>query len=157
MPNVVVLSDRTPGNYETFIAGSYEENELIKVEALINTGNIASGLASIDNVRTYQGAGLAALATQPLTQAAAIAQLRSERRVALVFRGLAFYDARRYGTIFDISKGGGITNAMILSSTGVLNTHSTINYNFLDYWDVPADEAVLNPPGAGSAPIVNPN
>ena len=92
-----------------------------------------------------------------LTVPQATAILRSERRVALVFRGLAFYDARRYGIIYDISKGGGITNAVIVSSTGVVSTHATINYNFLDYWDVPADESVLNPPDAGSAPVVNPN
>ena len=34
MPGVVVLSDRIPGNYETYIASSYEENELMKAEAL---------------------------------------------------------------------------------------------------------------------------
>ncbi|AMR31587.1 hypothetical protein A0256_09205 [Mucilaginibacter sp. PAMC 26640] len=134
-----------------------KENELIKAEALINTGNIAAGLQSIDNVRALQGAGLATLASKNLTPAQAITQLRSERRVALVFRGLAFYDARRYGITYDVSKGGGITNAIVIGSTGVINTKATINYNFLDYWDVPADEFVLNPPAAGSAPLVNPN
>ena len=38
-----------------------------------------------------------------------------------------------------------------------LYTNSTIDYNFLDYWDIPADETVLNPPGAGSAAVINPN
>jgi hypothetical protein len=157
MPGVVVLSDRTPGNYELYIGPSYEENELMKAEALINTGNVASALTSIDNVRTYQGAGLPALTGQSLSVATATAQLRSERRVALVFRGVAFYDARRYGVTYDISQGGGVTNAVIVSSTGVVSTHGTINYNFLDYWDVPADDFALNPPAAGSAPIKNPN
>lgn len=154
---VQVLSDRTPGNYQIYIGPSYEENELMKAEALINTGNIPAALQSIDNVRSYQGAGLTLLAGTNLNAAQATAQLRSERRVALVFRGLAFYDARRYGIIYDLSKGGGITNAVIVSSTGVVNTKGVINYNFLDYWDVPADESVLNPPDGGSTPIVNPN
>jgi hypothetical protein len=153
---VAVLSDRTPGNYELFIAGSYEENELMKAEALINTGNISAGLVSINNVRTYQGAGLAAL-TGTLSLADAKEELRRERRVALVFRGVAFYDARRWGVIDDITKGGGRTNAVVLGADGVLSTHATINYDFLDYWDVPADEFVINPPAAGSAPIKNPN
>jgi hypothetical protein len=154
---VQVLSDRTPGNYQVYIGPSYEENELMKAEALINTGNIPAALQSIDKVRSYQGAGLTLLAGTGLSAAQATAQLRSERRVALVFRGLAFYDARRYGIIYDLSKGGGITNAVIVSSTGVVNTKGVINYNFLDYWDVPADESVLNPPDGGSTPIVNPN
>lgn len=157
LAGVQVLSDRTPGNYQLYIGPSYEENELLKAEALINTGSVPAGLQSIDNVRAAQGAGLAPLAGSGLSAAQAITQLRSERRVALVFRGLAFYDARRYGIIYDVSKGGGVTNAIVVGSTGVVNTHASINYNFLDYWDVPADEAVLNPPATGSAPIVNPN
>jgi hypothetical protein len=151
-----ILSDKTPGNYELFIGGSYEENELMKAEALINTGSIPAGLTSIDNVRAYQGSGLPAL-SPALSLADAKEELRRERRVALVFRGVAFYDARRLGITDDISKGGGRTNAVVLGSDGVLSTHATINYNFLDYWDVPADEFVINPPAAGSAPIKNPN
>lgn len=156
---VQVLSDKTPGNYELFIAGSYEENELMKAEAAINTGNISAALISIDNVRKYQGAGLASVAGGTYTVATATSLLRSERRVSLVFRGLAFYDARRYGIIYD---GTGITNAVVITqptsgSSPVVNTHGIINYNFLDYWDVPADEAVINPPASGSAPIKNPN
>ena len=153
---VAVLSDKTPGNYELFIAGSYEENELMKAEALINTGNISAGLLSINNVRTYQGAGLPALSGS-LSLTAAKEELRRERRVALVFRGVAFYDARRLGITDGLAKGGGRTNAVVLGADGVLSTHATINYDFLDYWDVPADEFVINPPAAGSAPIKNPN
>lgn len=152
-----VLSDKTPGNYEVYIGPSYEENELMKAEALINTDQIDLGLASVDNVRVYQGAGLAKVAGTGLSVVAAKEEVRRERRVALVFRGTAFYDARRLGIIYDIAKGGGRTNAIVLSTAGVLNTHATINYNFLDYWDVPVDEAQLNTPAAGSAPIVNPN
>lgn len=149
--------DKSPGNQVIYLAGSYEENELMKAEALINTGSIDAGLASVYTVRNYQGAGLAPVSGTGLNLAAAREELRKERRVALVFRGTAFYDARRWGIIDDVSKGGGRTNAVVLSTDGTLNTHATINYNFLDYWDVPADEFVLNPPAAGSAPIKNPN
>jgi hypothetical protein len=55
-----------------------------------------------------------------------------------------------------MSAGGGRTNAVVVSSTGVVNTKATINYNFLDYWDVPDDELSLNPPVTGSAPVQNP-
>ena len=33
---------------------------------------------------------------------------------------------------------------------------ATIKYNFLDYWDVPANETAYNPADAKSAPINNP-
>jgi hypothetical protein len=157
LPSYILADKSTPGNYQLWIAGSYEENELMKAEALINTGQIDLGLASVDNVRVYQGAGLPAVAGTGLSLALAKEELRRERRVALVFRGIAFYDARRQGYIYDISKGGGRTGCVVFNSDKTLNTNATINYNFLDYWDVPADEAVLNPPTAGSAPILNPN
>jgi hypothetical protein len=155
--NAFQIADKTPGNQEVFIGPSYEENELMKAEALINTGQIDLGLASVDAVRTYQGAGLPAVSGTGLTLAAAKEELRKERRLSLLFRGTALYDARRWGIIYDISKGGGRTGCVVLTPAGVLNTNATINYNFLDYWDVPADEFVLNPPAAGSAPIKNPN
>jgi hypothetical protein len=157
MPNTIVLTKSTPGAYELYIAGSYEENELMKAEANIYLNNIDLGLSSVDKVRQYQGASLAAVSGMGLNKAQALEELRKERRVALVFRGTSFYDARRWGVVDDISKGGGRTGCVVLSSTGVLNTNATINYNFLDYWDVPADEYVLNPPAQGSAPIKNPN
>jgi hypothetical protein len=155
--NAIVFCDKTPGNQVVYIAGSYEENELMKAEALINTGKIDLGLASVDNVRNYQGAGLAPVSGTGLSLDAAKEELRRERRVALVFRGTAYYDARRWGVIYDISQGGGRTNAVVLGTDGVLNTKAMINYNFLDYWDVPADEVVLNPPAPGSVPVKNPN
>lgn len=157
LPSYILADKTTPGNYQLWIAGSYEENELMKGEALINTGQVDLGLASVDNVRVYQGAGLPAVSGTGLSLALAKEELRRERRVALVFRGVSFYDARRQGYIYDISKGGGRTGCVVFNSDKTLNTNATINYNFLDYWDVPADEAVLNPPTAGSAPIVNPN
>ena len=42
------------------------------------------------------------------------------------------------------------------SSAGVVSTNATIDYNYLDYWDVPDNELAYNPAAAGSAPIVNP-
>ncbi len=156
MPGVQTISNLTPGLYELAIAGSYEENELMKAESKIYSGDIEGGLKSIDAVRTYFGAGLAAVAGTGLSMVQALEELRRERRVALMLRGLSFYDARRWGIINDIAAGGGRKGAVVLTSTGVLNTNATINYNFLDYWDVPADEFELNVPAAGSAPVKNP-
>lgn len=151
-----VIADNTPGNQEIFVGPSYEENALMRAEALIYTGKIDEGLALVDEVRTSQGAGLAAVSGTGLTTDQAIAELRRERRVALVFRGVNYYDYRRWGYIYDISQGGGRTGAVVLTANNELNTNATINYNFLDYWDVPADEVDLNTPDAGSAPVKNP-
>ncbi|TWI95037.1 SusD-like starch-binding protein associating with outer membrane [Mucilaginibacter frigoritolerans] len=155
--NSIQYADNTPGNQEIYIAGSYEENALMLAEAYINTGQVEQGLALVDAVRVYQQAGLASVAGTGLTTAQALEELRKERRIALLFRGTAFYDARRWGVIYDVSKGGGRTGCVVLTPDGVLHTNVTINYNFMDYWDVPADEFVLNPPASGSAPIKNPN
>jgi len=148
------ITSKVVGQFELFIAGSYEENELMKAEANIKLGNIATGLASIDAVRAYQLAGLPAVSgviTDPLL---AYEELRRERRVALIYRDVALYDARRWGVLDDISAGGGRTRAVVVNSaTGVVNTNATINYNFPDYWDVPDDETSLNPPSATSAPV----
>jgi len=154
---VYVYGDNDIGANEVYIAGSYEENQLMLAEANIRTGNIDAGLAIVDAVRNYQGAGVAPVANTGLSLAQALQELVMERRAALAFRGISFYDTRRWGWTYDISKGGGNYNAVIFTSDKKLNTHSTINYNFLDYWDVPADETDLNPPAAGSAPTKNPN
>lgn len=152
LAGVVTLANNTIGANEITIAATYEENELMKAEALIMTGQVDLGAASIDAVRTYQGAGLTALGTG-LTQAAAYEQLRRERRIALAFRGLSFYDARRWEIIApDKSR----TGAVVISSTGVVSTNATIVYGFLDYWDVPDNELAYNPAEAGSAPTMNP-
>ena len=152
LAGVTILSNNVIGANEITIASTYEENELMKAEALIMTGQIDKGAESIDAVRNYQGAGLAALGAG-LTQAAAYEQLRRERRIALVFRGLSFYDARRWEIIApDKSR----TGAVVVSSTGVVNTNATIVYGFLDYWDVPDNELAYNPAEAGSAPTKNP-
>ena len=152
LTGVTVYSNNAIGANEITIAGTYEENELMKAEALIMTGQVAAGAVAIDAVRTYQGAGLTALAAS-LTQAEAYEQLRRERRIALAFRGLSFYDARRWDIIApDKSR----TGAVVVSSTGVVSTNATIVYGFLDYWDVPDNELAYNPAEAGSAPTMNP-
>jgi hypothetical protein len=152
LAGVVTYSNTTAGANEITIAASYEENELMKAEALIMTGSIDLGVKSIDAVRTYQGAGLAAIATG-LSQADAYEELRAERRIALAFKGLSFYDARRWD-IIDPSKGR--SNAVVISSTGAVNTKAKIVYGYLDYWDVPDNELAYNPPSATSAPTKNP-
>ncbi|QJW91549.1 RagB/SusD family nutrient uptake outer membrane protein [Spirosoma taeanense] len=149
LAGVAVLSNQAVGAYELYLAGTYEENELMKAEAKIYTGDIAGGLAAIDAVRTYQGAGLAPLSGLSLD--AAKEELRKERRVGLAFRGLSFYDARRWGVITDGRKG-----AVVVDKAGKVNTNATIAYNFLDYWDVPDNELAYNPAAAGSAPTKNP-
>jgi starch-binding outer membrane protein, SusD/RagB family len=156
LAGVIVYANTAPGGEELFLSGNYEENELMKGEALINTANIEDGLKAIDVVRTYQGAGLPAVAGTGLSLAQAKEELRRERRVAFPFIGLSFYDARRYGIINAISAGGGRKGAVVVSGAGVVSTNATIEYNYIDYWDVPDNELAYNPPGDGSAPVKNP-
>lgn len=146
-----VFANTASGAYELYLAGNYEENELMKAEAKIYTGDIEGGLRSIDNVRTYQGAGLAALAGTGLTLAQAKEALRKERRIALAFLGLSFYDARRWGVIDNPR-----TGCVAINTTGVVSTNATITYGYLDYWDVPDNELAYNPAASGSAPVKNP-
>jgi starch-binding outer membrane protein, SusD/RagB family len=155
-------SDQTVGAYELFIAGSWEENTLMLAEANIMLGNTDAGLTLVDQERAYQGAGVATVSGTGLTQAQAYKQLVRERRVALFGRGLSFWDSRRWGWTYDIKQGGGSYGNQILylPNTGhaVMNVNATFDYNFMDYWDVPADEVILNPPSKGTASVVtNPN
>ena len=152
-----ILGSKLVGQYEVYIAGSYEENALMQAEANIRLGNTDAGLAFIDAVRTYQGSGVTAVTGTGLDLAGALKELTMERKASLVFRGLSFYDNRRWGWTYDISNGGGRYGNMLYTVAGVMNTNVTINYNFMDYWDVPADETALNPPSSGSAPVKNPN
>jgi hypothetical protein len=155
--NVVVYSNVAVGGQELMISSQYEENDLTKAEALINTNQIEAGLAVIDAVRTYQGAGLAPVKGTGLTLAQAKEELRRERRVTLAFIGLSFYDARRWGVINPLSEGGGRKGAIeIAPTTGAINTNATFEYGYLDYWDVPDTELAYNTPAAGSAPVKNP-
>ncbi len=142
-------------NVDNFYLGvSYEENQLMKAEALINSSQIDAGVAIINAVRAYQGAGISS--PTGLSLALAKEELRKERRCALLFRGVAFYDLRRLGMTDDISKGGGRTGCTVLSATGAVNTNATINYNYLSYWDVPQNELDFNAPASSSAPVKNP-
>ncbi|QDK78133.1 RagB/SusD family nutrient uptake outer membrane protein [Spirosoma sp. KCTC 42546] len=157
LAGVYVYGSKDVGAHEVFMAGSYEENTLMLAEANMRLGNIETGLGFLDAVRAYQGAGVAATAGTGLTLAGALTELTKERRVALFNRGLAFYDNRRWGWTYDISVGGGsYGNTVITSAGAVINKNVTINYNFMDYWDVPADESVLNPT-ANSVVTKNPN
>jgi starch-binding outer membrane protein, SusD/RagB family len=145
------------------IAPTYEENALMIAEADIYTGSISQGDALIDQVRAYQNAGLPPAASHGLTLDSAVAQLHSERRIGLYDRGVAWYDARRWGVTAPASSGGGRANANVLVPGSLIGGGSTpatilpcfIEYNFVDYWDVPANELDFNPAGAGSAPTAN--
>lgn len=89
-----------PGIDNHFMAGSYEEDKLMRAEAEIHLGNIGAGVALIDNVREFQNANLAPISPGS-TAPQALEELRSERRVSLLFRGIGFYDARRNGMTDD--------------------------------------------------------
>jgi len=155
MAGVIVYANQNVGLNEITLASTYEENELMKAEALIRLGgtaNIDNAVASINAVRNYQGAGLAPLGAG-ITQAAAAEELRRERRVALAFKGLSFYDARRLEIIAPDKSRTGCT---VLSATGVISTNATIVYGYLDYWDVPDNELAYNPAATGSTAVKNP-
>lgn len=161
LPDIIVYSNKTDGGTEHYIAGTWEENELMKAEATMYANSfslvsINTAMGIIDAIRLYQGAGLLPVQGVIITQAAAKEEFRKERRVGLIFRGLSFYDARRWNVIDPIASGGGRTGAIVLSGSGVVSTNATIEYNFLDYWDVPDNELAYNPPASGSAPVVNP-
>ncbi|MCX6194685.1 MAG: hypothetical protein NTX34_09445 [Cytophagales bacterium] len=133
LSGVYTYVNRTAGNAEIFLLGSYEENELMKAEAKLWKGDVAGAAASINAVRAYQGAGIASITS---TNAAVVKEeLRKERRVAL----------------------NGRTGAVVISKDGSsVSTNATIKYGYLDYWDVPNNELANNPAGAGSAPTTNP-
>lgn len=70
-------------------------------------------------------------------------ELTMERLAALALRGLSFYDSRRWGWTYSIANGGGRYGSTIIYKT-IVYTNATIDYNFMDYWDVPADEIDKN-------------
>jgi hypothetical protein len=150
---VIVWGARASGLGDVYLGPSWEENELMKAEANIYLGNLAAGGTSIDAVRNAQGAGLGVTAMPDAVTAKE--ELRKERRIGLAFRVLSFYDARRWG-VLDPFPTGGRTAAVVLDKNGVVSTNATINYNFLDYWDVPDNEIKYNTPSASSAPTKNP-
>jgi hypothetical protein len=140
-------------------ACTYEENALTKAEALIHLGQVDEGLQIVDAIRSYQHANLAAVAGTGLSQTQALEELRRERRVALFYRGTAFYDARRWGVTEPAANGGGRANAIVYLPATVLNSSSNqalpcfMEYNYMDYFDVPQNELDFNEPGPGSAPV----
>lgn len=146
-------------------AGSWEENALMLAEVEIRNNQIEAGLAYIDAVRSANGASLAATVGTGLVQSAALEELRRERRIALTLRGLAFYDARRWGVTTKASLGGGRANAIVLVPNSMLTPAPTtgtftplsclIDYNYMDYWDVPVTEFSYNAPAPGSPAIAN--
>lgn len=157
LPGVIVYSNPDVGANEISLCGTYEENELMKAEATLHVSNfsaagIALAMKYIDNVKNYQGAGLPV--TIATDNATAVEELRKERRIALAFRGLSFYDARRWDIIAPGKYRSGCS--LLSGSTGVLNTNASVFYGFLDYWDVPDNELVYNPAVKGSADTKNP-
>ena len=156
LSGIPILGSREVGGLEIYIGPTYEENELMLAEAKIRTGDIQGGLLGIDKIRDYQGSGVAHVAGTSLTTAQALTELTMERLAALAFRGLSFYDARRWGWTYAIANGGGRYGCTLIFNRTVY-TNATIDYNFMDYWDVPGDETEKNPPSEDSAPVVNPN
>ena len=150
-------STTVTGLAEIPVGGSFEENELMLAEAKIRAGDIEGGVAHIDAVREFQRAGLAPLTGQGLSQEEALEHLRRERRVGLLNKGVAFYDARRVGYLKPVSQGGGRHGAVLLypnaNNEAALDTNVTINYNYLEWWDVPMNELEFNAPRQGSAPV----
>lgn len=145
-------------------AGSWEENALMLAEADIRTNQIEAGLARIDRVRAANGAGLAATVGTGLNQAQALEELRKERRIGLTLKGLAFYDARRWGVITKASAGGGRANANVLVPNSMIGVTPNggftvlptfMDYNYMDYWDVPVTEFSFNIPSSSSPAIAN--
>ena len=142
-------------------AGSWEENSLMLAEAEIRNNQIEAGLAYIDNVRVGNGAGLAPTVGTGLNQTQALEELRKERRIGLTSKGVAFYDARRWGVT---EKGKGRNDANVLVPNSILGKTPAggftvlptfMDYNYLDYWDVPVSEFSYNAPAAGSPAIAN--
>jgi len=144
-------------------ACSYEENELMKAEAMIRTNQVDAGLAFVDAVRDHQESGLAHVSGTGLNQTQAIEELRRERRIGLYLWGTAFYDARRWGVTEPAAQGGGRANAIVMVPGDLLvpaqanpaPTPCFMDYDYLDYWDVPQNELDFNTPGPMSAPVKN--
>jgi len=147
------------GDYASTVAGlavipiacSYEENELMLAEANIRLGLVEPGLQSIDRVRTFQNAALAAVAGTGLNATQAYEELRRERRIALINKNVSFYDARRWGLL---DAGAGRTGAVVVGPNGVIDNNAKIEYNYLSYWDVPKNELDFNSNSNVSVPVI---
>lgn len=139
---------RTDNKANVYYGATYDENELMKAEALIKTSSIEDGLKLIDEIRAHQQAGLTNVSGIGLTLDEAIEELRVERRIGLFLRGVSFYDARRWDVTKKPQPG-----KMVLDAKGNVNTNATFNYNYLDYWSVPDQELSFNSPTEGSADV----
>jgi starch-binding outer membrane protein, SusD/RagB family len=155
LTGIPILGSRGAGKLEIYIGPTYEENQLMLAEANIRTANIPACIGFINTVRAYQGSGIAPLGTG-LTLTEALNELTMERLAALALRGLSFYDIRRWGWTYAKANGGGRYGCTLIYNA-IVYTNATIDYNFMDYWDVPADETDKNPPSADSAPVKNAN
>lgn len=141
------------GDYASFSNGTvempmgitYEETQLMLAEVKIRRGEIDAGLSHIDGVRSHQNAQLTAVSGTGLTQVQALEELRSERRIGLFLKGTAFYDARRWGVLKPVAQGGGRTNANVVVATDGTVEACTIDYNYKEWFDVPAQETDFNP------------
>ncbi|HVU54073.1 MAG TPA: RagB/SusD family nutrient uptake outer membrane protein [Puia sp.] len=152
----------TAANLGTVPIGcSPEENELMLAEADIYLGNIDDGLTHVDAVRASENAGLPAVSGTGLSLANAKEELRKERRIGLFEKGVSFYDARRWGVTAPASAGGGRADAIVYVPHTLINTVNDqavpcfMEYNYMDYWDIPQNELDFNAPATGSAAIKN--
>jgi hypothetical protein len=142
---------------------SYEENELMKAEALIRLNQIDDGLTHVDAVRSYQNSGLTNVSGTGLNQTQALEEYRKERRIGLFLWGTAFYDARRWGVTEPAAQGGGRTGGVVMVPGDLLVPAQAsaapvpcfLEYDYMDYWDVPQNELDFNTPGPGSVPVKN--
>lgn len=129
-----------------FYLVSAEENMLMAAEAKLALGKAGEAADLVNQVRDMQGAGLDALTADDME----FEVIRRERRVALLARGLAYYDARRLRIS---TPGGGREGAWVYRDDDeTLDTEATINYNFRPFWPVPVHETTFNPPLSGGAP-----
>lgn len=144
------------------ISPTYDENQLMLAEAKIRLNQLDAGLVHVDNVRSFQGANIANVSGTGLNTAQAIEEFRRERRAALVLRGMAFYDARRWGVIDKQSAGGGRSNANVLVPASIYDPEGDgqpgvypcfIEYDYVGYWDLPANELDFNKPLEGSVAV----
>lgn len=148
--STVVFGSITAGAYELKIAAFLEENLIMQAEAQISLGNTTAGFRAIDQLHDMQGSGLAHIAgTTPVLSAKEI--VRRERRIQVAFTGLSFYDARRWG-ILDKGRAA----AVVIDKNGKVWSNATIDYGYMNYWDVPGNETSYNPAKPGSAAIFNP-
>lgn len=139
-------ASQQPLQGELPLATSYEENLLMLAESEIRGGDIEVGLGYIDAVRTYQNAGLAPVRGAGLNKIQALEELRRERRIGLFLKNTAFYDARRWGVLKPVSQGGGRKNAVVVTSAaGAVDAGATIDYNYKEWFPVPANESDFNP------------